>query len=80
MLMKDNRKNMATIIVSKMNSKPEEEMHMSKEKEGAESEVSQHEMAAEEILQAIERKDARMLADALQAFYEMCAHQEEPEY
>lgn len=80
MLMKDAKKNMATVIVSKMNSRPEEEVQMSKQAEGAEQEVSQQEMAAEEILQALERRDPRMLSDALKAFYDMCANEEEEEY
>jgi len=76
MLMKPNNKNAATIIVSKLREQgPEVEKSM--ESEGAEQEVDQFEMAAEELLGAIERKDSRALKEALKSFIQMCEYEEE---
>lgn len=42
-------------------------------------EVSAHRAAAEEVLQAIELKDASLLEESLKAFYELCRDESIPE-
>lgn len=81
MLMKDNKKNAATIIMAKMSKGPS--MVPKSEPEGAESDSSDElDFAAEEVLSAMERKDSRALKEAMKSFVQMCMDQyesEEPE-
>lgn len=77
MLMKDNKKNRATIIISSMKSKDgEDKMSRAPEHDGAEMESDEKLIAADEILQAIEKKDSRMLLEALKSMIEMCSSEE----
>lgn len=71
MFMKDNKNKMATVIVAKLKDRDKErEMPMS---EGAEmSEPDDMEIMADEIIMAIEKKDVKMLKDALKSFIESC--------
>lgn len=67
MLMKDDKKRTATMIVSA----PETEQPE------MESDDMAHEVAAEEIMAAIEQKDTKALAEALKSFHEMCMNESE---
>jgi hypothetical protein len=78
MLMKDDKKNRATIIIASMKSKNgEDKMNRAPMNDGAEMEGDEKLIAAEEILKAIENKDKRMLAEALKSLIEMCSSDEE---
>lgn len=71
MLMKDPKKNLATVVVSKMVGKPVEEPQPMDEKL----------VAAEEIMAALEAKDSVQFKEALSAFIELCMSAEsEDEY
>lgn len=63
--MRDRNRKIATIIVGGM-TPPEGKKKMEEE------DVSGLTVAAEEILMAIDEKDAEMLSEALKNFYEMC--------
>jgi hypothetical protein len=76
MIMNDPRKKMATLIVAKLK-KGGESMKEQPEKDGAEQELNSHEIAADEILSAIESKDAKALTEALKSFVEMCDESED---
>lgn len=75
MFAKDDKKKAVSIIIAKAGKRdengnqepPENDMmeEMSHEMEG-------HKVAAEEILSALENKDAEALAEALKSFVEMC--------
>lgn len=72
MLMKDDKKKAAMVIISKMRPSGEEKMQPKMEKDGAEQEYDQYEAASEEIIQAVESKDSRLLKEALKSFIDMC--------
>ncbi len=67
MLMNDPKKRMAAIVVAKLAGKPETEVPEMEQQSPDELAI-----AAEEILAAVESKDAAKLAESLKAFYEMC--------
>lgn len=77
MMMRDNKKNVASLIVAKMASPKSDEKLVSSEKDGAEQEYSAHSMAAEEILSAMKASDAKQLSEALKSFVEMCMNEYE---
>lgn len=75
MFAKDDKKKAVSIIIAKAgkrddkgNQEPPEMDEMEDEK----SEMEGHKVAAEEILAALEAKDAEALAEALKSFVEMC--------
>jgi hypothetical protein len=76
MLMKDPKKSIA-LILSGMG--PKQEMSDSpKSEDGGEYDPSEgYRIAAEEILAAIESKDASALMHSLKSFHEMCAAEPE---
>jgi hypothetical protein len=76
MLLKDDKKSMASLIISKMG-KPGEKTEQVEEP-AKDSSVGL-ESAAEDMLSAFESKDAAGLVSALKAFLEMCEEPEEPE-
>lgn len=66
--MKDKKSGIAAMIVSKMKpSAPEGEMSEGQEEE------SDYDMAAKDVMSAVESKDASMLGKALKSFYQMCS-------
>jgi len=77
MMMRDNKKNVASLIVAKMASPNSPEKLVSSEKDGAEQDYSPHQMAAEEVMAAIEAKDSKQLAEALKSLVQMCMDSEE---
>lgn len=79
MLMKDNKKSAATIIVAKMRGPMQDEQLKTSEKDGAEVEQDEYSMAADEVLAAIEAKDPKTLAEALKSFVSMCMSKEQTE-
>lgn len=75
MLMKDQKRNLASIIVAKM-TKPSPE---SSESENMEPEYDELQAAADEVMAAIDTKDAVQLKDALKAMIQMCMNKAEAE-
>ena len=76
--MQDKKKSMASILVAKL--KKPGEITEAPMKDGAEqdNEIALR-SAADEILSAIESKDADMLVGALKSFQEMCSENEPEE-
>lgn len=76
MMMSDDKKKQATLIVAKMKGMPAEKPTT---EAGDEMDHSSGYMAAaEEMMAAIEKKDPTMFKDALKSFVDMCS-MEEPE-
>lgn len=73
-MMADDKKKQATIIVASMK-KPKSESAPEQPSE----DVSELEVAADEIMQALERKDSKAMSEALKSFVEMCKYESEPE-
>jgi hypothetical protein len=74
---KKDAKGLALSILSKR--KPEGSREHAAREEDQESEVSGLEAAADEIISAVESKDAKALSESLKAFIEQCQGDEEPE-
>lgn len=64
----DKKKAVESILIALKAKKPEAEEEM----EETEENVDELEVAAEEILAAIQEKDTKMLVEALKSFIEMC--------
>ena len=80
MMSDDSKKKQATMIIASMSKKPKPESEPSEASE-MESEVSGLEMAAEDVMAALEKKDAQALMHAMKAFHGMCMDEEsESEY
>ena len=76
MFMKDDKKNMAALIIKKRDDGIEvEETHEEKEEDNSVAIKA----AAEEIMEAMETKDADSLADALKSFLDLIGDEEEYE-
>jgi hypothetical protein len=76
MLMKDDRKKMATIIMGKMGQSQE----APKSEDGAEQDDSTAlKTAGEEFAAAIESKDGMRIAESLKALMELCESEEPTE-
>jgi len=72
MLLKDDKKRMATIIVGKLSGKPESMEEKPKNEMGDEMDSEMGlDAAAEELLSAMHSKDPKMLKHALRSFMEM---------
>ena len=72
--MSDDKKKMATLIVAGLR-KPESEPQPQPESE----DTSGHEVAADEILSAVQAKDPKALSEALKSFVEMCMSYDDEE-
>ena len=74
MLMKDNKKNIATAIVSKMKNRPQP-LQDAPQSAGAEvADADDLYIAAEEVMKALETRDIRGFKEAMEAMVEMCMH------
>lgn len=77
MLMSDDKKKLATIIVNKAKSGKPEEMVEAPMEDGAEQDDSiAKETAAADLISAIESKDAKALAAAFSDLMELCEYSE----
>lgn len=80
MVGKDKKQNGLAIILAGMKGKPEE---MKKAPMNEEGDVTEYDMgldsAVEEIMMAVEKKDKKMLKEALKSFITMCEMQEDDE-
>lgn len=74
MMMSDNKKKMATMIIAKMGPNGKEESQEAPKNENGDEMDSDHgySAASEEIIQAVESKDPKALKHALKSFIEMC--------
>jgi hypothetical protein len=85
MLMKDNKKNLASIIVSKINERGEKEeskpMSQPTDANGAavDMEMNDVSIAADEVFAAIESKDKAGFIEAMRSMIEMCMDESESE-
>jgi hypothetical protein len=77
MLMKGPKKKGIALIISKMKGPSESEDKMMPEGEPMDDKAIALDSAAEEVLAAIERKDARMLRESLVALMEMAEEESE---
>jgi hypothetical protein len=78
MLLKDDKKKMASLIIGKLG-KPEEKMEETPTKDGVETDSSLGlQTCAEEIISAVEQKDPAMLIDALKSALEMLREDVQP--
>ena len=81
-MMSDNKKNRATLIIAKMSKKPKdseseyEKPPMNERDEPVDSSMGLQ-SAAEELLAAVESKDAKAVMSAMKSFYDMCASEDE---
>jgi len=76
MLMNDNKKNMAALIVSKINNRGEEESSQEAPKNAdgalADVEMDGPAVAADEVFAALEAKDKGAFIDAMRSMVQMC--------
>jgi hypothetical protein len=83
MLMKDDKKHSVSVIMGKlMGDKKEGEMEKAPTKEGVEQDDSvATDVAAEELLQAIEQKSPKGIVAAIKSLIELCSEEydEQPE-
>ena len=78
MLMKDDKKKMATLIVAKMRNGGER-THEAPEADGAEKDMSEGDVLAEEVLHAIKSGNADDFSEALKAYVSHCIEANESE-
>lgn len=77
MLLKDNKKNLVTVIMKKM-TEPKPEMESYNAAKGAELDNSSAcDACAEKMLKAIQSKNPKMLSSALKEFFELMEEEEE---
>ena len=78
MLMKDDKKKTATLIIAKM--KNGDKMRPAPQVDGAEmAEPDEMDMAADELLRAIEKKDARAVKECMRSMIELVSNSEPKE-
>jgi len=72
MFMRDDKKNIATMIISKLKKQPEKTVEAPKQ-DGAEiADPDAKDVAMDEFVMSLEKKDLRGMKDALQSFVSMC--------
>ncbi len=76
MLMKPGPKKAPTLIIQKLRNHASESAKPAINIEGSEN-TDPKVIAADEVLMAIEQKDARALADAMSSLIEMCSYEHE---
>lgn len=77
MLMKDNKKSMATIIVSKMKNRPQPLMDAPQSAGAEVADADELYMTAEEVMKALETRDIRGFKEAMEAMVEICMNKYE---
>ena len=75
--MKDRTKNLATVIVSKMTNKGPQLGDEPELDHGPQEEMDEMDIAAEELLAAIESKNVSGIKESIMAMMEMCMAKEE---
>ena len=82
MIMMPDKKKMAMMIIKKKFEGPSGESHseVMEQKDGPmeDNEIG-YEVAAEKMISAMEKKDAKMLKSCLKDFIEMCMHEDKDE-
>lgn len=69
--MKDDKKNVASVIISRM--KKDGEVKDAPEQDGAKMDSpDDYDIAIDELMDAFEKKDKRALKDAMKSFVQMC--------
>lgn len=77
MLMKDNKRSVATLIVSKMKNRPEP-LQEAPQSAGAEiANADDLYMVSEEVMKALETRDIRGFKEAMEAMVEICMNKYE---
>lgn len=80
MFMRDDKKKAATMIVAKLKKQPEDKISEMPEKDGAEmADADQYDVAVDELVDALEKKDKRALKESLKSFVAMCMDDEDSE-
>lgn len=79
MLLKDDKKKVATMLVAKLKKDGSDSMEEAPKNEMGDTMDSEMglDSATEEVLMAIEKKDPAMLKAALRSFMEMCEYDKE---
>ncbi len=79
MIMQDGKKKAVSLIISKLGDK-QEKVEQAPTVDNVEQDLSMPlEAAADEILQALETKNAKALVEALKYFMEMCEYKKDEE-
>lgn len=79
MIMTDDKKKLATLIIGSATKKSDEPVEAPTVENAEQDDSIAKETAASELLSAIEAKDPKALADAITALIELCSYDEASE-
>lgn len=78
MFARDDKKKVATMIVAKLKGQPEDKISEMPEQDGAEmADADQYDIAIDELVDALEKKDKTAIKDSLKSFISMCMDESE---